>query len=527
MVKVSRTLRKCIPAVAGMTATLLLLSACSNDDAPAAPQDGGNPSACGATVAPGPAQLRRNGRWLTDPQGRVVLLHGVNMVWKNAPFVPPEAPEGFIEADADWLRDHGFNSARLGTLWVGISPDAPGQVDSAYLTAWDRVVQLLASRQIWMLFDFHQDMMGPVYQGEGVPEWAIEEVAGPTTELLGSPMFGFPFNYFTPQVSEAFDNLWAAGPGTVWDGHRDAWKAVAARWRDQPYSMGYDLLNEPWAGLEYPTCIMPPQIGCPMTDQNEIQPFFEHTIEGIRSVDPNNIVWIEPQLLAGGTGSPTGFQPIEGETQLGYSVHNYCPLTALAQSAELGLPVPLPVGPQDTCEDFEASNFTQSRATSERIGAVELITEFGASDDLVLLERVTRLADQNLVGWQYWHYKNWADPTTQSQGSGQQGLFTNDADLGSVKLDKLKQLERTYPRATAGDPLELSFDSTTAVFSYRYTARCTAGPTEIYVPALHYPNGYTVEVTGAEVVSEPDAALLLLENLPEATEVTVSVAPRS
>src|SRR3546814_18351043 len=67
------------------------------------------------------------------------------------------------------------------------------------------------------------------------------------------------------------------------------------------------------------------------------------------------------------------------------------------------------------------------------MNAVELPTEFGATDDVDILRQATALADQHLIGWQYWHYKNWADPTTQSQGSGAQGLFNDDADLSTVK----------------------------------------------------------------------------------------------
>jgi endoglycosylceramidase len=477
-----------------------------------------------ATAAEDSPRLQREGRWLIDNDGRVVLTHGVNLVWKNDPYVPPDEPAGFTAADADWLVDHGFSSARVGTLWVGVSPDAPGQIDTAYLDAWDRVVDLLAERRIYSLFDFHQDMLIHEFQGEGVPEWAVEP--GPSTTVLGPPMFGFPFNYFTPQVSEAFDNLWAAGPGSdAWDGYRDAWIAVADRWADQPYTMGYDLLNEPWAGLEWPTCIFVPQTGCPGTDRDEIQPFFEHAIAGIRTVDPDNLVWMEPQLLAGGTGSPTGFGPIEGEDQLGYSIHNYCPLTALLQSAELGLPVPTGQLP-DTCEDFERSVFEQSRITSERIGAVELVTEFGATDDVELLTRVTSLADEHLVGWQYWAYKEWNDPTTQSQGSGAQGLFTDDADLSTAKRDKLMVLVRTYPMTTAGVPESVSFDPTTGAFEYAYTAGDQAAPTEIFISPLHYDGCYEATVTGGTITSMDQAQVLTVE-ADAGSDVTVSVAAGS
>ena len=69
-------------------------------------------------------QLRREGRWLVDPQGRVVIVHGLNLVWKHAPYVPPATRAGFLARDARWLARHGFNGARVGTLWAGLTPDA-------------------------------------------------------------------------------------------------------------------------------------------------------------------------------------------------------------------------------------------------------------------------------------------------------------------------------------------------------------------------------------------------------------------
>lgn len=494
---------------------LILMSACESD---------GGASAGHRANDPVP-QLRREGRWLVDAQNRVVLLHGVNLVWKLAPYVPPETAEGFLDADARWLAENGFNSARLGTLWVGISPQASGEVRADYLAAWDRVVQRLAQQRIWMLFDFHQDLLGPLYGGEGVPEWAVESLRGPTTALLGPPTFGFPFNYFTPQVSEAFDTLWAER-GPVRDGFRDAWIAVARQWRDQPYSMGYDLMNEPWAGLEYPTCLVP-LTGCTAHDSASLQPFFEHARAGIRGVDAHNLVWFQSQPLTS-SGAPTGFSAVPGESQLGYSFHYYCPLTTLANAAQLGLiDDALPLSLSQTCDAFGPRVFDEARAQADRMNGVELLTEFGATDRLDVLNQVADLADQRLVGWQYWAYKNWRDPTTESQTSGGQSLFARDDDLASVKLDKLRVLSRCYPQATAGIPLELSFDPDSGAFSYRYTPRAAGGPTEIYVPvALHYPRGYAVSVSGARVVSAPDASPLLLENSAGSTQVQVQISRR-
>lgn len=485
-------------------------------------------AACGSSSPAGGAasgsaqatQLQRDGRWLVDGEHRVVMLHGVNMIWKTEPYVPPATPDGFVAADADWLADHGFNTARIGVLWVGVTPSTPDTIDRAYLESWNRVIKLLAARHIWMLFDFHQDMLGPMYQGEGVPDWAVEQLPGSFTTLLGPPNFGFPFNYFTPQLSQAYDNLWA-DQGEIREGFRNAWTAVADRWKDQPYSMGYNLFNEPWAGLEFETCLIP-LVGCPSHDANELQPWYEYTRDGIRSVDPRNMIWFESEPQGSSIGSPKGFVPLTGETQLGYSFHDYCPLAALTQSVQLGLLDAVPIS--STCDVFNQASANEARDQADRMNAVELLTEFGATDDLDILRQTTALADQHLIGWQYWHYKNWADPTTQSQGSGAQGLFTDDADLSTVKLDKLRILERTYPRATAGIPEELSFDPDTGAFHYRYTPRPANGPTEIYVPvALHYPNGYRVTVSGASVRSKPDATLLLLDNADGASEVTVDL----
>ncbi len=85
-----------------------------------------------AATTPDSPQLRRKGRWLVDQYGRVVIVHGFNLVWKQAPYAPPATPAGFTAADAQWLKQYGFNGVRLGTLWAGITPEQAGVGDPTY-----------------------------------------------------------------------------------------------------------------------------------------------------------------------------------------------------------------------------------------------------------------------------------------------------------------------------------------------------------------------------------------------------------
>lgn len=474
---------------------VLVLTACSQSSKP-------------ADANGGFSQLRQSGVYMVDANNRVVLLHGMNAVWKIKPYSPPNTAAGFTAADADWLRDHGFNSVRLGVLFAGVMPQE-GVIDQAYLKSIDRVVQLLASRGIYVLFDFHQDIYNEKLGGEGFPDWATYDNGVPVV-----PGIPFPAGYFLPAAYAVFDNFWMNNH-SLWDHYRAAWKAVAQKWKDQDRNGGYDLLNEPFPGTQWATCASP--LGCILFDTVYLQPSMDYFRAGIREADSGNIVFYEPNfLMNGGAESWLGTNPIN-DANIGLSWHKYCVLGLVLHSQGFN---DLPLCPQL----HELVNNSAESAIA-RMGSTSLITEFGASDDLADITQVTEQADKLLTGWQYWSYKNWGDPTTESQTSGGQGMFTKDEDLKTVKVDKLKLLERTYPQATVGTPVELSFDPATAAFHYRYRPNASAiGHTEIYVPvALHYPDGYSVTTSGATVVSKSNAKVLLLENLPGATEVVVDL----
>ncbi len=439
-----------------------------------------------------PPQLRRQGRWLVDQHGRVVILHGLNLVYKRKPYVPPNSVHGFRAADARWLARHGFNGARIGTLWAGITPEAPGRRDPAYLAKWQRIMDLLAKRGIWMQLDVHQDQWHEAYGGEGVPDWALIR---PAPFNAAPPVTApFPMGYWTPETSTVFDDFWADRHGLL-AGWVAAWKIAARTWRHQPYLMGYDLLNEPWPGREWATCLAD---GCERFYDQELQPALELALAGIRTVDRDNIVWWEPQQFAGGQPLETYFEKVPGERQLGFSWHSYCPDVFLESQG-------IPGGDTENCRSFAEGRQRHALDQARRMNAVPLMSEWGATDNRRAIRIDAEVADRHLMGWTHWAYKFWNDPTTADQS---QGLFRDDTRFKTVKTGKLRTLVRTYAQATAGTPLRMRFNPDSGRFDYRYRPdRTIKAPTEIFVSPLHYRHGYRVKVTHARIVQRTKRSL--------------------
>ena len=148
--------------------------------------------------------LGHTGRWMTDADGRVVVLHGLNQVYKVPPYTP--SADGFGDDDAAFLQANGFNAMRVGVIWAAVEPQ-PLNYDDNYLPRSRRPWQTLASHGIVSLLDFHQDMYNEVFQGEGAPPWAVK------TGGLPNPQLGFPGNYFLNPAEEfAWSSFWRNAP---------------------------------------------------------------------------------------------------------------------------------------------------------------------------------------------------------------------------------------------------------------------------------------------------------------------------
>jgi hypothetical protein len=73
--------------------------------------------------------LRHAGRWITDATGRVVVMHGANLVYKVAPFYPSASPFG--ASDAAFLR-----SLEYGATSSAPSLDLMVSLADKYMVPW-------------------------------------------------------------------------------------------------------------------------------------------------------------------------------------------------------------------------------------------------------------------------------------------------------------------------------------------------------------------------------------------------------
>jgi len=464
-------------------------------------------------------KLGHAGRWITDSGGRVVVLHGVNLVNKLPPYDP--AAVGFDARHAAFLGEHGFNTVRLGLIWKAVEPE-PGVYDDDYLDRIAASVDALGAAGVHVLLDFHQDMLNERFNGQGFPDWAVQDDG-----IKAWPDVGFPGNYAVMRALwRAYDHFWHNDPGPAGVGLQDryaaAWRHVAARFRDDDAVFGYDIFNEPFPGSAVPRCLRPG--GNPRFDRL-LSEFTRRTLGAIREVDSERLVFYEPNVLFD-YGADT-HHASTNDANAGFSFHAYC---IAASPGTVSLRGPL----QDlACRRQERRVFELADKHAARNGEALLLSEFGASDDVRLVGRVCGIADERMVSWQYWAYWN-RDPCCERPEEGLVHELARPPDADNVKQDKLDVLARPFPHAVAGTPERYRFDPGTGAFDLLYSTgrpgggRFEAGAeSEVFLPPRHYGAGYEVEVEGAEVVSEPGAPRLLLRSVRGAGRVALRILPGS
>jgi endoglycosylceramidase len=506
------------------------------------------PGALDATAVQGPIRST-GGPFLYDHQGRVVFFHGVNAVYKLPPYElypAPGKPWNFSAADASLIAALGFNVVRLGMTWKGLEPGTAGTnspsicnrgtprdphqfnqaVLNAYLDHLAKTVGLLAQYHIYTLLDMHQDVYSEAFDGEGAPNWAVCTNRARQTDTPGR----WSKNYATAPAENAYRHFWTNDVVGDLQGEYDrVWAHVAGYFQSNPWVLGYDPFNEPFskslvthgdeqfdgqlecfytgtAMMGRPAHGAPP-ITCPRRDP------VAGVIPRILTNDPNHLVFYEPDIF-GSRGRANFIGPM-AFSNLVFNVHVYCSY----RSGKTGNPTDIAACTAQGVRTLERRSASRSELASahQPNGPAWFVSEFGATSSNALLDRLTAAADRTLVGWTYWSWKYYSDPT----GSADEALLAPDGHLRATA----RALARTYPQAIAGRPTSLSFDPASGAFHLAYVPdHAVHAPTIIFVPTqIHYPTGYCARVSGGTVISGPGSQVLQVDNAPTGRAVRVSV----
>lgn len=403
------------------------------------------------------------------------MLTGTNFVDKN---LKTPAGYGFAQDDAQWLATNGFDSVRLGFNAGAVMP-TPGVIDTAYVDSFVETVEQLEAEGLLVLIDLHQDGWGPSLGSNGFPEWMTFTNGAENT---GTP---FPLYYVTnPAIQVAFDSFWAneIGPGgvPVHEHIATIFDTMAQELGDSDAILGWDLINEPWPGTDFGPCLEAGP-GCPDQDTNSLDPYYARMTTAIRDAGADQLIFGEPWVLFNFGEPDTNIALPGGDANSGLSFHVYT-----------------------LSDDKVPVVMEKAQKWSEQTGGALLNTEFGADPDPQFTDGQIKEFDRALIPWMHWAYN---ENTIED-------LKAPPADNEAKNVDALV---RPHPLAVGGTPTRLDYDLPTRVMRFTWdTGRPdgTASPadteTVFQVAPRTYPNGYKVLTVGAKVISEPNAASLIV-----------------
>jgi len=279
------------------------------------------------------AEFHADNGFIYDDFGRVSFFHGENFIQKGYPWYPEVLLSNEnVKQMAGW----GFNTARLGVMWSGVNP-APNVFNETYIVIIGQILDNLESNGINTLIDVHQDVISSFFcLYDGAPTWLID--------LSNSSKKEFPWplswdgddkcpssrpwgqNYLAEATGAAFQDLYDNTNG-MRDYFGKFWAKVASSFKNKNI-LGYEIINEPWAGNIYaqPSLLLPGIAG-----SANLQPFYHEVAQYIRAEDSSHLVFYEPVtwgMILNGTASGSGFTEVPGGAQYAnksvFSFHYYC-----------------------------------------------------------------------------------------------------------------------------------------------------------------------------------------------------------
>lgn len=252
-------------------------------------------------------------------------------------------------------------------------------------------------------------------------------------------------------------------------------------------------------------------------DEDYFKPFANRFAREIRSISPEAIIFVE------GVPSQVGLHWENTDAEnIVHAAHWYDDLTLVKKTYTSWMAVDthamkVVFGARRARRCFVEQIARIVRQSDEQMNhAPTLIGEVGIPFDMQskrayrtgdfsmqirALDATMTALEKNFASFTWWNYT--------SDNTNARGDHWNDEDLSLFSRDQMsgsgsihdggRALEaalRPYPIKVAGEPVNMAFDMRKKAFefSYRHAAEINA-PTEIFIPAYHYPDGYQVRVS--------------------------------
>jgi endoglycosylceramidase len=437
--------------------------------------------------------------YILDEFNRARFFHGSNFVNKGFPWY---AESLLNETNVEILANMGMNTVRLGFMWTGAQPESGDSFNSTYFDMIDQIVDNLVKHKIYPFLDVHQDVMSSYFcLYDAFPKWAVDqsdiskhEFPWPLkTGVNDNPCpieRGWGQNYLSDACGTAFQTLYNEGSSFEASFFK-FWQKTAEHFNDKPI-LGYELINEPWAGDIYtdPALLLPAHAG-----NKNLLPFYDRLTNAIREKDINHLIFYEPVtwgMIFNGDILGSGFDHVPGgityQNASVFSFHYYCWWYSDTTNDMQ----------RKTCDSiFGPKVFEQVIRETKQLGGAAMLTEWGQAcdydnedvyNDQGECNAIMAFADDHLISWTDWYF----------------GERLSGSNFGSLTENGRRIFSRIYAQAIAGRPIANKYDVTTRSYNLCFVQHddITSSITEIFVPfAAHFPEGIDITTsTDLEVV---------------------------
>lgn len=397
-------------------------------------------------------------RWIRDDTGGVLVLRGTN-VSGSAKWAPDRLPP-VTGADFARLRDElGMNAVRLLCFWEAIEP-GPGAYDEAYLERLREIAEAASRAGLWVMLDMHQDLWGREFGSAGAPTWTCHPRN--YDGFRRREGHGWFSGYFSPQVAKCFDDFWS--DVELQDAFAGAWVRVVEALRDVPGLLALDLFNEPFWGSH------------PLTrfETRVLPDLYARVTEAVRRAGWDGWLAFEPASIVN-VGYSSMLRPPSRERVM-LAPHFYPPMVETGVGYGGG-------------SAALRSQLGRLEMLGHRLELPLVLGEVGVRRNVAGAEGYLRdaydLFDAGMVGCFQWDF-----------GLGGDGSYALYDRHGEPALQS-RGVARPVPRRVAGTPRGWRWHASERRFELRWREDGTAeGDTEVALPKLAFPGGYTTRLPG-------------------------------